>query len=178
MPNNHNVLISTSMLSWDVDAARIAGVYPAGALDNGTVVTLGQMGLAEVPAPAGTIGGYEYVVAPAAANQTGSVWIVDTPLPGAGIDMQIYADPRYFENAAGRTLSLRHLTPEIDHIELADGQEYTVGQFATIGANGKIAPAAAAPTGAGANYFTVVGKKTLAIGQDAVPSYILRAERV
>lgn len=179
MPNTHNVLISTSMLSWDVDAARIAGVYNTGALDNGTIVTLGSMGLASNPAPAGTIGGYEYTVVPANANQTGSVWIVDTPIPGASVEMQVYDDPRYFYNEAGRPLSLRHLTPEVDHIELYQNDvTYTVGQYATIGANGILAPAASAPTGAGENYFTVVGQKTLAIGQESVTTYILRAERV
>ena len=163
--NNHAVMISTSMASWDVDSYRLAGVATAD-MDNGTVVELGDMALGTNP----VTGGYEYNVA-VSATGAGKLYLVDTPLPGTGVNIeaQVYSDPRYFYNMAGQPMSLRKLV-DGDHIELTAAAFTTaptaVGQ--TVGvANGKFVQGS---TGK----FKVVAIKTLAIGTEVVPSYVLR----
>lgn len=170
MPN-HTVFISTLMASWDVDSYRIAGVANT-VMDNGTVVNLGAMGLATTAtARQNTIGGYEYVVT-AAADATGKLYIVDTPLPGATVEMQVMEDPRYFYNEVGRPLSLRKLV-DGDHIELtapgfaADPVNDAVGTEKYTVAAGKFSKDSAGK-------FVLVAKKTIAIGVEDVASYILR----
>lgn len=176
MANNHGFILSTSMASWNVDAARIAGIYNTSDIDNGVVVTLGDMAMSTA-----TGGGYEYNVVPATANST-ACWIIDTPLPGAGVESQIFDDPRYFYNAQGRGLSLRHLTPQIDHIEVdancfVGATAPTAGQtIVTIGANGKLVAGAGAAPAQGC-YFTIVASKNVDVGVDLIPTWILRCER-
>ena len=178
MPKNHAVMISTSMVSWDVDANRICGIYKDADVDNGVLVTLDTMNVDGQNA----IQGYEYNVKLATNNST-SCWIVDTPLPGISIESQIMSDPRYFTNEAGRPLSLRYLNAHVDHIEV-DANAFAEGnapadqptyRFVSVGANGKLSIAQNAP-GAG-TYFALVGQKTIGIGQDTVPTYVLRCER-
>lgn len=171
MANNHAVMISTLMASWDVDSYRLAGIAPSD-IDNGTVVTLGDMALGTDPVS----GGYEYNVAVASGMKIGKLYIVDTPIPGTGVNIetQVYSDPRYFYNQAGQPISLRKLV-DGDHIEVtADAfstAPTTKGQFCGV-TNGKLSQTDNVVVGE--PHFVVVAIKTLAIGTDVVPSYVLR----
>lgn len=178
MANNHGVVNTTHCTCWDVDAYKCAGVATVD-LDNGTLVVLNSI---NKDATSGAIQGYEFNVTPATAAST-NVWLVRTPEVGTTLDMQIYSDPRYFYNVAGRPMSLCYMNPHVDCIEV-DANCFVAGSaptdqptytFVTIGAGGKLAIANAAPA-AGA-YFTIVGKHTMAIGTEVVPSYVLRCER-
>lgn len=157
---NHAIFISASMASTNVDSYRLAGIAPAD-VDNGVFVNLGTMALGQ------NDGGYEYNVA-VAANGNGKLYVVDTPIPGTGVNIeaQVYSDPRYFYNIKGQPISLRKVV-DGDHIEVAGiaGFTPTVGATCTV-ANGVLT--------VGAGKFTCVAVKTLAIGQATIPSYVLR----
>lgn len=178
MPKTHAIMISTSMESWNIDAQRICGIYKDADVDNGVLVTLDTMNVdAE-----NNVQGYEYNVKLAQANSS-ACWIVDTPLPSASIESQIFEDPRYFVNEAGRPLSLRYLNAHVDHIEV-DASAFTAGnapsdqktyKYAAPSTGGKLAMANEAP--AQGTYFALVGIKSVGIGQESVPTYVLRCER-
>ena len=95
----------------------------------------------------------------------------------------IFDDPRYFTNEAGRPLSLRYLNAHVDHIEVNVGAFVTGNtpvdqksyKYAAPGAGGKLAMANEAP--AQGTYFVLVGIKSVGVGQESVPTYVLRCER-
>lgn len=163
MANNHKVLITSGIAATNVDSLVLCGIAPSD-MDNGTLVTLGNIGLR-------ANGGFEYNVAAATAASTGC-YIVATPIPGTNTDLalQVYNDPRYFYNQTGAPMSLRRLVPG-DHIEVVGVTGLTVGQYATA----VYGASASAPQSG--TYFTVVAAHTVAIGQEVVPSFILRVER-
>ena len=75
------------------------------------------------------------------------------------------------------------MNPHVDHIEVdkncftANFDPDTVASATVVGldANGKLKALTAAPaTGA---YFTIVGKHSFAVGQELVPTWMLRCER-
>lgn len=176
MAKNHGVVITTSCTCWDVDSHKICGVYAAGDLDNGVMVDLGAMNVDSNK----NIKGYEYAVTPATASSK-NVWLIRTPEGGSNLEMQMMADPRYFYNEAGRPMSLCYLQPHVDHIEVdancfADGElPEATDAYVVITTGGKLATAASAPQ-TGATYFSVVGFKTLSIGQEFIPTVVLRCE--
>ena len=178
----HGYINTTKMCAENVDAMNCAGVYSAGDLDNGVVVTLTSMNTNSATL---AIQGYEYTVTPATSATVGDVWIVASPEVGTTIDQQILSDPRYFYNAAGTTMSLKYLVDGVDCIEVT-AECFTAGlpdnvtnKFVTIAANGKLTAAAAAPTGTvGVGYFTVEGLHTVTIGATEVPTAVLRYHRV
>lgn len=179
MAKNHGVVITTSCTCWSVDSYKICGVYASGDLDNGVCVALGDMNVA---ATTKKIQGYEYNVSPATSSSK-NVWLVRTPEGGSNIEMQMYGDPRYFYNEAGRPMSLCYLQPHVDHIEVdancfANGSLPTAGgdAYVVITTGGKFATAASAPQ-TGATYFSVVGFKSIAVGNEFIPTVVLRCEQ-
>lgn len=180
MATLHGYVNTMRCACMDVDSFNCAGVYNTGDLDNGVFVTLGEM--AQDAQKKAT--GFQFAVAPADNNTTvdKKVWLVASPEVGTTIDMQVLSDPRYFYNEKGQPMSLKHLVPGVDCIEvtkecftaaLPDG---TTNKFATVGAGGKLTAAASDP-GANKICLEFVAKHSVTIGMEEVPTVILRMVR-
>lgn len=172
MAKNHSFINTTRCTCWDVDAYNACGVAQSD-MDNGQFVSLGAIQLnADVP------GGYEFAVTAPAANAT-NLWVIDTPEVGIGAD-NIYDDPRYFYNVAGRPMSLRYMNPIVDYIEVPASAFSTApvdgtSKFASVGTDGRLVAAAVAPDQG--TYFAIAGTHTIDIGLEAVKTYILQCVR-
>ena len=178
MANNHGYCSLIRATAWDVDSNKLVGIATTD-MDNGTFVTLKGMNVDAQK----NINGFEYNVEAATAAST-SVWVVRTPEAGTDmLEVQLYDDPRYFYNKAGKPMSLAYMNPHVDHIEVdkncftANFDPATVSgaTMAQLDTNGKLKAVSAAP-GSGA-YFTIVGKHSIAVGQELVPTWVLRCER-
>lgn len=171
---NHGYVSTTSCACWDVDSLNRCGIYAAGDLDNGVLVTLGKPSNVS-----DAITGYEFPVTLATATSKGC-WIVNTPEVGSTIEMNMLADPRTFYNEVGKPMSLKYLLPKADCIEVnaeafASGALPTTEGFATITTNGKLLAAASAPS-TDVTYFSVLGFKDVAIGGEAMKVVVLQCE--
>lgn len=159
MAKNHIILNGTHCAYWDVDSLNLVGIA-ATDIDNGTFLTLGAM------SPAGD-GAYEFTVT-AGVNAD---LIAGTPSQGYNVDAQVYDDPRYFTNEAGKPISVKRLIKG-DCIELSEGA-FTVApaanKYAKVVAGGKLT-AQAADTGAD---FQILGARTMDIGGEFIPTYVL-----
>lgn len=159
--NTHAIFNGTHCAYWDVDALNYVGIAQTD-LDNGVFVDLGAIGLSDD-------GGYEFAVT---ASTTSADFVCATPPQGYGVISQVYDDPRYFTNEAGKPISVKHL-PKYDCIEV-DAAAFTAApaanQYAKVGAGGKLT-AQAADTGA---QFKILGTHTIDCGSEVVPSWILQ----
>lgn len=177
MANTHALFVSTKMSAWDVDAFNLTGVYSTADLDNGILVTLGDI---NKDSTSGVIQGYEYAVAPASANAA-HVWVVESPEVGYDVEGQVYDDPRYFYNPAGKPMSLKWVNPltdciEIDAVNFSDSTLPTasdIGKYVAVAAGGKYAAADSDAPDSGA-YFRIEGLHTVTIGSDEVDTVVLR----
>lgn len=159
MANNHAIFNGTHCAFWDVDSLNYVGIAQSD-MDNGTFVKLGAIGLA-------SDGGYEFAV-----EATNSPDLVcGTPAQGYGIDAQIYDDPRYFTNVAGKPISVKRLVKG-DCIEVSV-EAFTVDPstngYAAVVASGKLTAQAAAD---GA-HFQILGKHSIDCGAEIVPTWVL-----
>ena len=175
MANTHSYVSTMRCACENVDAFNRVGIYSTGDLDNGVFVTLTGIN----KGTGNAVKGFEYTVAPASATSYG-VWLVATPEVGTTLEQQMMSDPRYFYNAKGRPMSLKFLNPKTDIIEVdancfASGSLPTTEGYATIGTNGKLVAAGAAP-GAGKTYFSVVGFNTVAVGMEQMKTVLLQCE--
>ena len=157
----HTIFNGTHCAYWDVDSYNMVGIAAAD-IDNGTFLTLGDMKLKD------TTGGYEFTVS---AGQNADL-IAGTPEVGYGLEAQIYADPRYFTNKAGKPISVKRLVKG-DCIEVSV-DAFTVAPDAThLGAKvqttGKLTSQAAA-TGAD---FQILSTHTIDVGGELVKTWIL-----
>lgn len=173
--NNHGYVSTMRCACTNIDSFNRVGIYAGTDLDNGVLVTLGDI----AKATDGTVTAFNYAVTPATTDTTGSVWLVNTPEVGSTIEMQEMSDPRYFYNAAGRPLSLKRLNPKTDIIEVdancfASGALPTTETFVGIGANGKLAAFSTAITGK--PYFSVVGFNEVAVGMGVMKTVLLQCE--
>lgn len=159
MAKNHIVFNGTHAAFWDVDSLNLVGIA-ATDIDNGTFLTLGDMSPAQD-------GAYEFTVT-AGVNAD---LIAGTPSQGYNVDAQVYDDPRYFTNEAGKPISVKRLIKG-DCIELSGGA-FTVApaanKYAKVVAGGKLT-AQAADTGAD---FQILGARTMDIGGEFIPTYVL-----
>ena len=175
MANTHSYVSTMRCACENVDAFNRVGIYSTGDLDNGVFVTLTGIN----KGTGNAVKGFEYTVAPASATSYG-VWLVATPEVGTTLEQQMMSDPRYFYNVKGRPMSLKFLNPKTDIIEV-DAHCFTSGSlpttegYATIGTNGKLVAAGAAP-GAGKTYFSVVGFNTVAVGMEQMKTVLLQCE--
>lgn len=178
MANNHGYCSLIRATAWDVDSNKLVGIATTD-MDNGTFVTLGDMNVDAQK----NINGFEYKVT-AATAASASVWVVRTPEAGTDmLEVQLYDDPRYFYNKAGKPMSLAYMNPHVDHIEVdancftANFDPATVDDatMAQLDTNGKLKAVSAAP--ASGAYFTIIGKHSIAVGQELVPTWVLRCER-
>ena len=174
MANNHGYCSLIRATAWDVDSNKLVGIATTD-MDNGTFVTLTSMNVDTNK----NINGFEYKVTAATA-----VWVVRTPEAGTDmLEVQLYDDPRYFYNKAGKPMSLAYMNPHVDHIEVdkncfttaLDPDTVTGATVVGLDANGKLKALTNAP--ASGAYFTIVGKHSIAVGQELVPTWVLRCER-
>lgn len=159
MAKNHTVFNGTHAAYWDVDSLNLVGIATAD-IDNGTFLTLGAMSPAQD-------GAYEFTVT-AGVNAD---LIAGTPPQGYNVDGQVYDDPRYFTNEAGKPISVKRLIKG-DCIELSEGAftaAPVTNKYAKVVAGGKLT-AQAADTGAD---FQIVGARTMDIGGEFIPTYVL-----
>lgn len=171
----HGIVNTTAMMCTNVDALNMVGINATTDIDNGTLVTLTKIAKTE----AGDITGYQYEVAPAAANAV-NVWLVATPEIGKTLEMQVHDDIRYFYNKAGLPMDIKGIVAgfdcfEVDATAFANGTLPTnsqIGQFCAVANNGKFAaPAASVTSGA---TFRVEGLHTITCGADEVKTAVLR----
>lgn len=159
MANTHNVFIGMSCAFMNVDAYNLVGIADAD-IDNGLFLTLGAM------SPAGD-GAYEFTVT-AGANAD---LIAGTAPQGYDIAAQVYDDPRYFTNVAGKPIGVKRLVKG-DVIQVTAGS-FTAGpttnKYAKVGEGGKLTAQAAATN---ADY-QILGSEPIDIGGEAVTGYIL-----
>ena len=171
----HGIVNTTNMMCWDVDALNMVGINATTDIDNGTLVTLTKIAKTD----AGDITGYQYEVAPAAANAV-NVWLVATPEIGKTLEMQVHDDIRYFYNKAGLPMDIKGIVAgfdcfEVDATAFANGTLPTnsqIGQLCAVANNGKFAaPAASVTSGA---TFRVEGLPTITCGADDVTTAVVR----
>ena len=171
----HGIVNTTAMMCTNVDALNMVGINATTDIDNGTLVTLTKIAKTE----AGDITGYQYEVAPAAANSV-NVWLVATPEIGKTLEMQVHDDIRYFYNKAGLPMDIKGIVAgfdcfEVDATAFANGTLPTnsqIGQLCAVATNGKFAaPAASVTSGA---TFRVEGLHTITCGADEVKTAVLR----
>ena len=171
----HGIVNTTAMMCTNVDALNMVGINATTDIDNGTLVTLTKIAKTE----AGDITGYQYEVAPAAANAV-NVWLVATPEIGKTLEMQVHDDIRYFYNKAGLPMDIKGIVAgfdcfEVDATAFANGTLPTnsqIGQLCGVATNGKFAaPAASVTSGA---TFRVEGLHTITCGADEVKTAVLR----
>lgn len=159
MAKNHIILNGTHCAYWDVDSLNLVGIATTD-IDNGTFLTLGAMSPAQD-------GAYEFTVT-AGVNAD---LIAGTPPQGYNVDGQVYNDPRYFTNVAGKPISVKRLIKG-DCIELSEGAftaAPSTNKYAKVVAGGKLT-AQAADTGAD---FQILGARTMDIGGEFIPTYVL-----
>lgn len=160
MAKNHIVFNGMHCAFWDVDAYNMVGIAAAD-IDNGTFLTLGDMSPAQD-------GAYEFTVTAGVSTDL----IAGTPPQGYNVDAQVYDDPRYFTNEAGKPISVKRLVKG-DVIELTVGA-FTVNpaanKYAKVVAGGKLTAQA---SDANAD-FKIEGTENISIGGEAVTGYILR----
>lgn len=160
MAKNHIVFNGMHCAFWDVDAYNMVGIAAAD-IDNGTFLTLGDMSPAQD-------GAYEYTVTAGVSTDL----IAGTPPQGYNVDAQVYDDPRYFTNEAGKPISVKRLVKG-DVIELTVGaftEAPATNKYAKVVANGKLT---AQSSDANAD-FKIEGTESISIGGEAVTGYILR----
>ena len=159
MANTHNVFIGMSCAFMNVDAYNLVGIADA-EIDNGLFLTLGAMS-------PNNDGAYEFTVS-AGVNAD---LIAGTAPQGYDIPAQVYDDPRYFTNKAGKPIGVKRLVKG-DVIKLTAGS-FTAApvdnKYAKVVAGGKLTAQA---TDAGADY-QILGTEPFDIGNEAVTGYIL-----
>lgn len=159
MAKNHIVFNGTHAAYWDVDSLNLVGIA-ATDIDNGTFLSLGAM------SPAAD-GAYEFTVTAGANPEL----VAGTPPQGYGIEAQVYDDPRYFTNEAGKPISVKRLLKG-DCIEISAGAftaEPTNEGFANVQASGKLTATA---TEASA-HFKILGARTMDIGGEFIKTWVL-----
>lgn len=156
----HTIVNGMHCAYMNVDAYNFCGIATTD-IDNGTILTLGDMKLKT------NDGGFEFAVTAGGDGE----FIAITPEVGYGLEAQIYADPRYFTNKAGKPISVKRLVKG-DSIEITvDGFTTTPGAsdtYATVGANGKFTSGttASAP-------FKILATHNMDVGSEIVKTWIL-----
>lgn len=159
MAKNHTVFNGTHAAYWDVDSLNLVGIAAAD-IDNGTFLNLGAMS-------PNSDGAYEFTVTAGANPEL----VAGTPPQGYNVDAQVYDDPRYFTNEAGKPISVKRLLKG-DCIEVSAGAftaEPTTETYANVQTTGKLT---ATSTAANA-HFQILGARTMDIGGEFVKTWVL-----
>lgn len=163
---NKTVVKIGNMASTNVDA-YLKSVRSADALQNGAHIVLGSLLSDNVNT---------YTASTPTAVDTQEVLIVEAPVIIEVEGMRInLADPRKFENAAGRDLRARHLKVGDEVTISIDGftSAPTVGQYA-IPANGSVKLAPSASVGSTTLSYKVEARNDISIGSEYLEAYRLR----
>lgn len=168
MANTHGVVNTTHCSCWTDDALNFSGVAEKD-IDNGTFVALGDLQKTD-----GFINEYTFTVTPDANGTSTIKYIVDTQIGKAGtLEQQLYNDPRYFYNIAGRAMSIKQLLVgncvEISAEAMVTGAtpvDQPTYTTASIGAEGKLQMVSQSGD------FKYMGAVERAIGQEVVPHYV------
>ena len=161
MAKNHTILNGTHCAYWDVDSLNLVGIATTD-IDNGTFLTLGAMSPKKD-------GAYEFTVT-AGANPD---LVAGTPPQGYNVDAQVYDDPRYFTNEAGKPISVKRLLRG-DCIEVSVGAFTTdpqANKFAKVVTSGKLT--AQADNTSFDAHFQILGARTMDIGGEFVKTWVL-----
>lgn len=163
----------------NIDACNAVGVAQSAVLTNGTLVTLGGMGVA----PAATGMGYVYNVTPTTGATQPDVWMVVTPaVPTDSID-NIYIDPRAYAAPAGRPVDIVRPMAGTDvfHVSKAvfgsnQVPDATTNKYVCAAANGQMKAGATATAAGGTTgiVFLCIGVEKIPVGQEFVDGYILK----
>lgn len=169
MANTHGVVNTTHCSCWTDDALNFSGVAVTD-IDNGTFVALGDLQKTD-----DMIDEYTFTVTPDANGTSTIKYIVDTQIGKAGtLEQQLYNDPRYFYNIAGRGMSVKQLQVgnciEINAEAMVAGAtpaDKPTYKTASIGAAGKLQM-----VDGDAGAFKYMGAVERAIGQEVVSHYV------
>lgn len=156
----HTVVNSMHCAFTNIDAYNLVGIATTD-IDNGTFLTLGDMNLK------GANGGFEFAVSAATAD---SDLIAITPEVGYDLVSQIYDDPRYFTNKAGKPISVKRVVKG-DVIQFtADAFTADVGTstYAKVSATGKLTG-----TTTSSDAWKIICKHNIDIGGESVDAWIL-----
>lgn len=158
----HTIVNGMHCAYMNVDAYNFCGIATTD-IDNGTILTLGDMKLKDAT------GGFEFAVSAATAGEDAD-FIAITPEVGYDLEAQIYADPRYFTNKAGKPISVKRLVKG-DSIEItvdgftADPTAYT---YAKVDASGKLTGSTTA-----SDPFKILATHNMDVGSEIVKTWIL-----
>ena len=159
MAKNHTVFNGTHAAYWDVDSLNLVGIAAAD-IDNGTFLNLGAMS-------PNSDGAYEFTVTADANPEL----VAGTPPQGYNVDAQVYDDPRYFTNEAGKPISVKRLLKG-DCIEVSAGAftaEPTTETYANVQTTGKLTATSTAVNA----HFQILGARTMDIGGEFVKTWVL-----
>lgn len=160
MAKNHIVFNGTHAAYWDVDSLNLVGIAKE-EIDNGTFLTLGEMS-------PNSDGAYEFAV----TIGDNPDFVAGTPPQGYNVDAQVYDDPRYFTNEAGKPISVKHLIKG-DCIEVSADAFKTEPTSSPTFAKVKSGKLEANSNGTDA-HFKVLGTRTMDIGGEAIKTWVLR----
>ncbi len=159
MEKNHAIFNGTHCAFWDVDAYNLVGIATT-AIDNATFLTLGDIKLK-------TDGGYEFAVTVDAANA--GEYVAGTPAVGYGVETQVYADPRYFTNEAGKPISVKKLVKgDCIEVDLAAFTADPITSTYAKVANGKLTGSTT-----DSDPFKILATHHFDVGGELVKSWIL-----
>lgn len=171
MPKTHGYINTTHCMCWDNDALNFAGVAANADIDNGTFLALGAINNTD-----GFINGYDFAVTADANGAATQKYIAATPIPGssANLEIQLYSDPRYFYNEAGKPISVKRIMNgdciEINKEAFGEGKspaDQTTYTTASIGADGKLQMVAQDGD------FNLLGYKYVGVGQEEMKVWVL-----
>lgn len=156
----HTVVNSMHCAFTNIDAYNLVGIATTD-IDNGTFLTLGDMKLKT------NDGGFEFSVSAATAD---SDLIAITPEVGYDLASQIYDDPRYFTNKAGKPISVKRVVKG-DVIEVtidAFTADPSTNGYAKVAATGKLTATATT-----SDAWKILAESHIDIGGESVKSWIL-----
>lgn len=156
----HTVVNSMHCAFTNIDAYNLVGIATTD-IDNGTFLTLGDMKLKD------SDGGFEFAVTAASAD---SDLIAITPEVGYDLVSQIYDDPRYFTNKAGKPISVKRVVKG-DVIEVtvdAFTADPATSTYAKVSATGKLTG-----TTTTSDAWKILAESHIDIGGESVKSWIL-----
>lgn len=159
----HTIVNGMHCAYMNVDAYNFCGIATTD-IDNGTILTLGDMKLKDAT------GGFEFAVS-AATDGGNADFIAITPEVGYDLEAQIYADPRYFTNKAGKPISVKRLVKG-DSIEItADGftaAPQDTDTYVKVAANGKLTASTT-----NSDPFKILATHNMDVGSEIVKTWIL-----
>lgn len=158
----HTIVNGMHCAYMNVDAYNFCGIATTD-IDNGTILTLGDMKLKDAT------GGFEFAVSEATAGGDAD-FIAITPEVGYDLEAQIYADPRYFTNKAGKPISVKRLVKG-DSIEITvDGftADPDASTYAKVDASGKLTGSTTA-----SDPFKILATHNMDVGSEIVKTWIL-----